>query len=175
MFISGVFYINHVILYCHVNKIAKTRSKEVQHKIRMQYFFIYPCFGVFLILLSSFGLLIILESVNRNQISNDFFDFVRLSSVILLFCMMNVVPGVIFLILHGRTSLTKASYSALASAICVLILLASVMTSIFPLIINRTMTFIGIADWKERKYIIDSTQFPEDNFAKKNGKLKRRN
>jgi len=148
VFISGVVLISYKTLHCDVDKIAMTKSKEVQRKIKTQYFYIYPFFGISLILLSSFGLLIILESVNRNKISNDFLDFIRVASVIIMLCVMNIIPGVIFLILHSRTSLTNAGYCALGSAIGALILMASVMTSIFPLIINRTMTFIGIADWK---------------------------
>ncbi len=41
------------------------------------------------------------------------------------------------------------------------------MTSIIPLIISKTMTFTGIADWKVRSYIIDGASFPQTRFSEK--------
>lgn len=165
LFIFGVTLINFLVLRKPVNRVADYKSKKTKAKIKSLYFFAYPAGGMFMILLNCYGLLLLLNSVNHEKITDSFEDFVRVASVMIFLCITNIVPGIVFSLLNDRTSLIRAGYGALASAACALFLLASVLTSIVPLIINRTMTFTGIADWEVRSYIIDGSSFPEKRFS----------
>lgn len=165
LILLGVTLINYLVLHKPVNLVADYKGKKTKNKIKRLYFLAYPAGGMFIILLNCYGLQLLLASVNHEKITDGFPDFVRVASVMILLCMLNILPGVIFTLLHDRASIIRAGYGALASALCALVLLASVMTSIFPLIINRTMTFTGIADWKVRSYVIDGYLFPVRKFS----------
>lgn len=165
IFIFGVTLINFLLLRKPINRVADYKSKKIKAKIVRLYFFVYPAGGMFIILFNCYGQLLLLNSVNHEKITDSFEDFFRLASVMIFLCITNIVPGIVFSLLSDRTSPVRAGYGALASAACALFLLASVLTSIVPLIINRTMTFAGIADWEVRSYIIDSSSFPKERFS----------
>ncbi|MCZ4060913.1 hypothetical protein O3W44_20245 [Pantoea sp. LMR881] len=167
LFIFGVSLINFFVLRKPVNRVADYKDKKTKFKIQSLYFFAYPAGGMFMLLLNCYGLVLLLNSVNHDKITDSFEDFVRVASAMIFLCIINISPGIIFSLLHNRTSLIRAGYGALASAVCALLLLSSVLTSIVPLIINRTMTFTGIADWKVRSYVIDGSSFPEKIFSEK--------
>lgn len=171
LFISGVSLINFFVLRKPVNRVADYKDKKTKFRIKSLYFFAYPAGGMFMLLLNCYGLVLLLNSVNHEKITDSFEDFVRVASAMIFLCIINISPGIIFSLLHNRTSLIRAGYGALASAVCALILLSSVLTSIVPLIINRTMTFTGIADWKVRSYVIDGSSFPKKYSVKKTGIL----
>ncbi|MDI9221522.1 hypothetical protein QMZ30_11475 [Pantoea sp. EA-12] len=163
--ISGVTLINYLFLRDPVNQVVYYKDKKTRIKIKSLCFLAYPAGGVFMILLNCYGLVLLINSVNHEKVTDSFSDFVRMASVMIFLCVINIVPGIVFSLLHNRTTFVKAACTAMVSAVIALSLLASVVTSVVPLIINRTMTFTGIADWKVRRYVIDGSSFPEKRFS----------
>lgn len=167
LFILGVTLINYLSMRKPVKRVADYKDRQARMKIKSLYFFAYPAGGMFLILLNCYGLVLLLDSVSHDRITDSFEDFVRVASAMVFLCTANIVPGITFSLLHSRTSLIRTGYGTLASAVIALMFLASVMTSIIPLVISKTMTFTGIADWKIRSYLIDGASFPQNRFSEK--------
>lgn len=167
LFIFGVTLINYLIMRDPVKRVADYKARNTRMKIKSLYFFAYPAGGMFMILLNCYGLVLLLGSVNHDRITDSFEDFVRVASAMIFLCIINITPGITFSLLHDRSSSLRAGYGALTAAVFALLLLASVMTSIIPLIISKTMTFTGIADWKVRTYIINESFVPETRFSEK--------
>ncbi len=93
LFILGVTLINYLIVRDPVKRVADYKGKDTKMKIKSLYFLAYPAGGMFLILLNCYGLVLLLDSVNHDRISDSFEDFVRVASAMIFLCTVNIAPA----------------------------------------------------------------------------------
>ncbi|WP_336794814.1 hypothetical protein [Pantoea anthophila] len=163
----GVVFLNFIIINRFIHPAAVTKTPAVRLEMKLRFCLYYPVAGIMIIGLNCSALLLILQSVNHEKLTDGIFDFMKVSSLLIFMCVMNLVPGVTFVLLHGRMATARLVCLTAGATFMTLLLMSSLMPSVPLMIINRAMIFSGIADFSTRSYLIDRNIFPEEIFENK--------
>jgi hypothetical protein len=167
LLIIGVIFLNFFVINRFIHPAVVTKIPAVRRELKLRFYLYYPVAGIMIIGLNCSALLLILQSVNHEKLTDNIFDFMRVSSLLIFMCVMNLVPGVTFVLLHGKMATTRLVYLTAGVTFMALLLMSSLMPSVPLMIINRAMIFSGIADFSMRSYLIDRKMYPEEIFEKK--------
>jgi hypothetical protein len=172
--LTGVYTINFFSLRKTISHSGESKIKRVRRNLSASFFLLYPSGILFLMMLNCYGLLIVLDSIDYAGLNSVSMSTLRVMGVVTFICVLNTIPGAVFIKLYGIENKLRLTGIVAGITLLLMFLMSMMITSITPMIINRAVTFAGVADWKVRKYTINTPDEPDKGWRASPTGLKNR-
>lgn len=106
----------------------------------------------------------LLKQLEFSEGSNDFVQLSITTALSLMFAMLSILPGVIYINEKRNGKILRSITMVLISVPTVLVVLSLVFRPIPNMIINMTMNLSGISDWRTHHFYIDKQAYPKTMF-----------
>ncbi len=165
--LMSIFLINYLFLRKPVSIAQEYQSSKLRIKTALMLYAVSPVLLLVVIaLLFFFGFNTVLGWIDQNTAEDDIATILKVSVLIAVLGMLLLFPGAIYVVTEptSRNSVWFIRFGIITIILCPL-LTCMYVPSLYPVLVDKTMTLAGISDWELRRFQIDETKIPFSHFT----------
>ncbi len=167
--VTLVFLVNYFFM---IQPVRNAQGYQPIKLRRKTYFILLGgclVFILFIVALSfSFSFGTIISWVDKKTAGDSLAVMLKLAVLATGLGILLILPGVIYANLEEK-ELDNVWFIRISAAMILLwpMLISTFVPSFFPMLVDKTLSFGGVSDWKSRYYQIDESKIPSSHFGSK--------
>ncbi|MCT4708839.1 hypothetical protein MUA04_01140 [Enterobacteriaceae bacterium H11S18] len=165
--VSMVFLINYFFLRKEVKIAQGYQRTTTRRKTACMLFIGSPLFILIILMCFSFLTSIIIGWVDTKVAEDSIFTLLKLATLISGMGMLLLLPGAVYVNTDHAARSESWFIWFIVTMVCLCLFMTSMyVSSFYPVLINKTMEFSGISDWRTRRFQIDESKIPASHFSR---------
>lgn len=156
----------------HLEKELSSKKAEVKRTRRYQFYLGIPLCIALLAHLQVFPLEIVFRNISAPDEKVSFWTITGLAFISYMVYLLSLFPGLVYLRMGTHDKMLKKISASFIVSLMVLLIISTKITVIPVMFTHSVIKLSGIIDFTVHRYIIKSSEYPEDFFPAPYGKRK---
>lgn len=149
----------------HLEKDLSSKKAEVKRTRRLQFYLGIPLCIALLAHLQVFPLEIVFRNISAPDEKVSFWTITGLAFISYMVYFLSLFPGLVYLRMGTHDKMLKKISTAFMVSLMVLLIISTKITVIPVMFTHSVIKLSGISDFTVHRYIIKSSDYPEEFFA----------
>lgn len=149
----------------HLEKGLSSKKTEVKRTRRYQFYLGIPLCIALLAHLQVFPLEIVFRNISAPDEKVSFWTITGLAFISYMVYFLSLFPGLVYLRMETHDKMLKKISASFIVSLMVLLIISTKITVIPVMFTHSVIKLSGISDFTVHRYIIKSTDYPEEFFA----------
>lgn len=149
----------------HLEKDLSSKKTEVKRTRRYQFYLGIPLCIALLAHLQVFPLEIVFKNISAPDEKVSFWTITGLAFISYMVYFLSLFPGLVYLRMGTHDKMLKKISTVFIVALMVLLIISTKITVIPVMFTHSVIKLSGISDFTVHRYIIKSSEYPEEFFA----------
>ena len=149
----------------HLEKDLSSKRAEVKRTRRYQFYLGIPLSIALLAHLQVFPLEIVFRNISASDEKVNFWTITGLAFISYMVYFLSLFPGLVYLRMGTHDKMLKKISASFIVSLMVLLIISTKITVIPVMFTHSVIKISGISDFTVHRYIIKSSEYPEEFFA----------
>lgn len=149
----------------HLEKDLSSKRAEVKRTRRYQFYLGIPLSIALLAHLQVFPLEIVFRNISASDEKVNFWTITGLAFISYMVYFLSLFPGLVYLRMGTHDKMLKKTSASFIVSLMVLLIISTKITVIPVMFTHSVIKLSGISDFTVHRYIIKSSEYPEEFFA----------
>lgn len=149
----------------HLEKDLSSKRAEVKRTRRYQFYLGIPLSIALLAHLQVFPLEIVFRNISASDEKVNFWTITGLAFISYMVYFLSLFPGLVYLRMGTHDKMLKKISASFIVSLMVLLIISTKITVIPVMFTHSVIKLSGISDFTVHRYIIKSSEYPEEFFA----------
>ena len=149
----------------HLEKDLSSKRAEVKRTRRYQFYLGIPLSIALLAHLQVFPLEIVFRNISASDEKVNFWTITGLAFISYMVYFLSLFPGLVYLRMGTHDKMLKKISASFIVSLMVLLIISTKITVITVMFTHSVIKLSGISDFTVHRYIIKSSEYPEEFFA----------
>lgn len=149
----------------HLEKDLSSKKAEVKRTRRYQFYLGIPLCIALLVHLQVFPLEIVFRNISAPDEKVSFWTITGLAFISYMVYFLSLFPGLVYLRMGTHDKMLKKISASFIVSLMVLLIISTKITVIPVMFTHSVIKLSGISDFTAHRYIIKSSEYPEEFFS----------